>query len=162
MCRPKTCWDVWFLIYLVICLICSIPCAHSKSNHYVENVGGYHKILIVPWIPPMLPPESKCVNFWPSVSTLQAQSLGLDEQSADCIVRVSEKHWDWRLRCSTTCITMAIHGGRKNILEIGIPLIFPKSTFFIAGPPRIHNFRFPKTIQNPYFAKFPTPVGNVL
>ena len=31
---------------LMIFVICSIPYAPSRSNHYVDKVGGYHKVLI--------------------------------------------------------------------------------------------------------------------
>ena len=69
----KTCWDV-DLSFFYDCLIFSIPRAPSRSNHYVDKVGGYHESLICILNSPMLSPESKRVYFCPSVATLRAQS----------------------------------------------------------------------------------------
>ena len=52
--RHKTWWDVLFFGFFDF----SIPRAPSRSNHYVDKVGGYHKMLICtlnspnafPWI----------------------------------------------------------------------------------------------------------------
>ena len=39
-CRPTTRWDVDFFICSMLFLNLSIPCAPSRSNHYVDKLGG--------------------------------------------------------------------------------------------------------------------------
>ena len=41
----KTCWDVGFSDFTYF-LLSSIPHAPSRSNDYVDEVGGFHRILI--------------------------------------------------------------------------------------------------------------------
>ena len=63
---PKLAWMLFFAVFL----ICSISGVPSKSNGYLENVGGYYKILIGTLNPPNDPPDSKRVRFCQPVAAL--------------------------------------------------------------------------------------------
>ena len=72
--RPQTCWNVDFHLFSMLFNF-PIPCATSRSNHYVDKVGGYHKILICIWNPPNASPEvHPCRPFEPNHS-LSSHSL---------------------------------------------------------------------------------------
>ena len=77
---PNICWYLC-LYFLMFILIWSIPCAPSRSNHYVEKVGGHHRMLICTLDFLNASPWTKRAQFRLSVSALRAQSLGFNEQS---------------------------------------------------------------------------------
>ena len=69
--------QVWFfvpklarMLFFDDFLILSISRVPSKSNGYLENVGGYYNILIGTLNPPNDPPDSKRVRFCQPLAAL--------------------------------------------------------------------------------------------
>ena len=62
--RPQTCSDVRVFISSMPCSFCSIPCTASRSNHYVDKVGVYHRILICTLDPPNASPMNRNVSIF--------------------------------------------------------------------------------------------------
>ena len=66
-------------------LIFSIPRAPSRSNHYVDKVGGYHRILICTLNPPDASPWIETCPFLSIRVVPSSPIIGLNEQSADSV-----------------------------------------------------------------------------